>query len=65
MLVAVLLELHYCIDQVSHLPSPIPRLFVPPLSVGVTFLIHLKDKHTPESIDAHSLTQTYPFLVTL
>lgn len=32
-------------------------------SALVTFLIHLKDKYTPESIDAHSLTQTYPFLI--
>lgn len=50
--------------QVSHLSSLILRLFVPPLCVRVTVLIHLKDKHTPESNRCtHSLTQTYPFLI--
>lgn len=72
MVVAVLLEL-LCLCavifvalirwQVSYLSSLILQLFVSPLCVRVTFLIHLKDKHTPESIDAHSLTQTYLFLI--
>lgn len=63
MVVAVLLELLcFCAVifvalirwQVSYLSSLILRLFVLTLCVRVTFLIHLKDKHTPESIDAHS-----------